>query len=123
MESGDTTDLHFLVGPDSDEQHAANQLPSLECIGSKSHSPLPKMKFWIMLLMSLLVVSMIVTVYAKDDGEDDPNDSDASKDGDNSGSGDGDTSDSSEDSGANALYLMTMPVTLVTSWLAHKVLG
>jgi hypothetical protein len=54
------------------------------------------MKFWIMLILGLLVVSMSVNA-AKNDKEgdkDDSNDSDASNDGNNSGAEDGDTSDS-----------------------------
>lgn len=53
------------------------------------------MKFWMMLILGLLVVSM--SVNAKDDkagDKDDANDSDASNDGNNSGAEDGDTSDS-----------------------------
>lgn len=53
------------------------------------------MKFWIMLILGLLVVSM--SVNAKDEkagDKDDSNDSDASNDGNNSGAEDGDTSDS-----------------------------
>lgn len=51
------------------------------------------MKFWMMLILGLLVVSM--SVNAKDDkagDKDDANDSDASNDGNNSGSAEGDTS-------------------------------
>jgi hypothetical protein len=82
--------------------------PHCGCLQEKSTAHLATMKFWIMLILGLLVVSMSVNA-AKDDKEgdkDDSNDSDASNDGNNSGAEDGDTSDSTGNLKKNEIYFI-----------------